>query len=342
MPKERDYSPAATLAQVAELAGVAPKTATSVLLHGKGRPETARRVREAAQQLHYLSRKSSRLSERRILLLSPVDNSGSTYYLELMKIIREMLRLSGYRMIIENTGGNPILELTAINDAIRNNVVGAILTDPKCLPAGAEQLVDSNVATVVLGAPQNLVPTGVSSVLVDNSLGVYRAVKYLRVLGHERIAYLSGQSTAFAQEQRLAGFKSALEENGRIKEEYIVELHNSITGFDAGRDGAKRLLSLDQPPTAIIADDDTVAMGCLLAASQRRPPVLVPKHLSVIGHDDLDFAEYTTPSLSTVRIDRHRLGGTAVELLQELIDGGQPNSRIVTPGLLIRDTTDAP
>jgi DNA-binding LacI/PurR family transcriptional regulator len=254
--------------------------------------------------------------------------TGSTYYLELNMIMRDMLRRKGYdRILLENAAGGE-LELAAIQEAIERGAVGAILAAPRAMPDSAERLMGAEVSTVIVGGRPEELPEGISSVSVNNRSGVSAAVFHLRALGHDRIAYLRGRALAYSDEQRFGGFKAAMEASGEgVRDEYIVDLHEPSPGFAAGQQGARFLLNLSEPPTAIVAYNDAMAMGCLREAHERK--LKVPEQLSVVGHDELRFAEFTVPPLATVRIDRHRLASQAVELLADRIRGEEPSSRSV-------------
>lgn len=329
-----------TLADVATATAVTQKTASLALRFGKGAPETVARVRKAASELGYIT-PGRRKKDGPILLMTPTE-SGSTYYLELALVIRELLRFHGYRRIlIENAGGDPGPEIEAINDAIKNHAAGAILAAPRCLPEGIDRLVRAQVPTVMIGVRPELVPRDVLSVSVSNASGVFEAVRYLRQLGHSKIAYLRGRAGAFSDDQRFEGFCRAMTEtHGQINERYVVALHAAIPDFRAGFVACDFLFGLPERPTAIVAYNDAMAMGCIVAASERGHKV--PSDLSVVGHDDLRFAEFTSPPLSSIRIDRSALGRYVVDILHAAMKGEHPGNRTLEPVFVVRKSTGPP
>ena len=109
--------------------------------------------------------------------------------------------------------------------------------------------------------------------------------------------------------------------------------------IDDARDAAGPLL--DEQPTAVFCDDDIVAAGLYLAARERG--LRIPRDLSVVGFDDMDFARVLDPALTTVALDAELLGATAFGLLEERMSGGRPRRPIVLPAeLVVRGSTGPP
>jgi DNA-binding LacI/PurR family transcriptional regulator len=134
---------------------------------------------------------------------------------------------------------------------------------------------------------------------------------------------------------------AALKEQGLVMDDdYVVDLLADAPDFSAGYRACLRLLSLRRRPTAILCYNDAMAMGCLRAAHERRVPV--PTQLSIVGHDDLPFAEYTVPPLSTVIIDRVRLGTLAARLFLALMRGEPAATEAIRTTYLQRDTVAPP
>jgi DNA-binding LacI/PurR family transcriptional regulator len=110
-------------------------------------------------------------------------------------------------------------------------------------------------------------------------------------------------------------------------------------GIEEARQAAGPLL--DERPTAVYCDDDLIAAGLYLAARERG--VRIPRDLSVVGFDDMDFARVLDPALTTVVLDAELLGATAFELLERRMAGRRSRKRIVLPAeLVVRDSTAPP
>jgi LacI family transcriptional regulator len=152
------------------------------------------------------------------------------------------------------------------------------------------------------------------------------AARHLLALGHRRIACVAGPPGLSPSDQRVAGYRRALEEAGV---EAGAVLHGDFHPA-AGADAARALLAGRRPPTAIFACNDLMAMGVLRAAAElgRR----VPADLAVVGYDDIELASYLTPSLTTVAQPKRELGREAVRLLLDRIGSPRlPSRREVLP-----------
>ena len=171
------------------------------------------------------------------------------------------------------------------------------------------------------------------SVLIDLESAGYQATKHLIQHGHQRIGLITfGFGTA---DYRLEnhGYKRALGEAGIEIDPGLIE---AVQDFDvsSGREGATRLLKLPQPPTAIFAITDLMAMGAMQAirASGRR----IPQDIALVSFNDIPVAAMLEPPLTSVSLSGNELGKEAMKLLTELIKGKEPESRqIILPTTLV-------
>jgi LacI family transcriptional regulator len=165
-------------------------------------------------------------------------------------------------------------------------------------------------------------------VLVANEAGAYSATRHLLRMGHRHIAVITGPLHLANAVERLNGFKRALAEaNVPIDADYIQEARFER---NSGYSAAKLLLRMMPRPTAIFACNDLMALGVLLAA--RELGLHCPEDLSIVGFDNLEFAELTAPALTTVHQPGYQLGTAAARLLLERIAGSQkPRQKIVLP-----------
>jgi LacI family transcriptional regulator len=165
-------------------------------------------------------------------------------------------------------------------------------------------------------------------------------MRHLLGLGHHRIAAITGPSGWMATEDRRRGYHGALAAAGILPDpELEVEANFEI---DGGRDAAGRLFALGDPPTAIFAFNDNLAIGAIQAARARG--LRVPEDVSVIGFDDVEHATIVTPALTTVRQPLAEMGRTAVSLLNRLIEGKHFETLHVelATRLVVRDSTSPP
>lgn len=171
-------------------------------------------------------------------------------------------------------------------------------------------------------------------VVWDNYSGVRQAVEYLYTLGHRKIAMIKGLPGVKPTEERTEGFLQALRQfDLHCPSQWLVEGGDYLE--TCGYEGMLSLLSLEDKPTAVFCQSDTLAIGALRAVEDSG--FGCPEDFSIIGYDDIDVASYIKPKLTTVRQDTVLMGKTAAEVLLSLIrDPKSPTSPVVLPVELVR------
>jgi DNA-binding LacI/PurR family transcriptional regulator len=181
-------------------------------------------------------------------------------------------------------------------------------------------------------------PEGVPWVALDTAGGTDAALRHLIELGHRRIAQLGSRVQYPTFQIRMARWKAALASVGVSPDESLWA--GSGFDFDDACRAAGSLLDADDPPTAVICDDDILAGGVYLAARARG--VQIPSDLSVVGFDDLPFARVLSPPLTTVRADAPRLGAVAFEALAAHMAGEEVGGQTLPVELVVRESTAPP
>jgi LacI family transcriptional regulator len=186
--------------------------------------------------------------------------------------------------------------------------------------------------------PMNVPSRDIVSVGSTNFRGGQAAARHLVELGHRRVAYLGGRATAECSQARLAGFRSALETAGLGLASDRV-LSTDDFHYENGLQGAPRLLSLPERPTAIFAASDELARGVIEAA--RSFGMSVPDDLSVVGFDDTEIARIASPPLTTVRQPLQEMGAVALRTVLRLVAGEKIDSNHVelATELVVRAST---
>jgi LacI family transcriptional regulator len=180
----------------------------------------------------------------------------------------------------------------------------------------------------------------IPSVSAAHTSGAHHAMGHLLGLGHRRIAAITGPRGWVATEDRRRGYHSALAAAGILpRPELEADSDFEIGG---GVEAAGYLLDLPEPPTAIFAFNDNLAIGAIQAARSRG--VRVPEDLSVVGFDDIEHATIVTPTLTTVRQPLAEMGRTAVSLLMRLLEGHSFETLRVelATRLVVRESTAPP
>jgi LacI family transcriptional regulator len=193
---------------------------------------------------------------------------------------------------------------------------------------------------LVVVDPLVRVDARIPSVAAANAAGAEQAMQHLLELGHRRIAAITGPPGWVATEERRQAYRGALADAG-IAFDPALELEADFD-FESGAQAAAVLLELDQPPTAIFAFNDMIAIGAMGTARLR--DVSVPDELSIVGFDDSAYAAVVHPALTTVRQPLAEMGATAVDLLVRLMRKETVDTLHLEPftRLVVRETTTPP
>jgi DNA-binding LacI/PurR family transcriptional regulator len=181
-----------------------------------------------------------------------------------------------------------------------------------------------------------------STILLDYTTGIRAAINHLAELGHSKISFLAGPHKIHSAITRENDFRDAMEAAGlQIQKKWVIECDHTLKG---GVAGFGRLQALASRPTAILCSNDMTAIGVLRAAYMGG--LRVPQDLSVIGLDDIDFAEFTLPPLTTIRLSRADLARAAFEALRQQAEeaGSSKVQRefLVSTSLVLRGSTAPP
>ncbi|MEU6858161.1 LacI family DNA-binding transcriptional regulator [Glycomyces sp. NPDC046736] len=341
----RTANPRATLAAVAERAGVSKATASKVL---NGRPgvsdETRRLVRKAIEELGYMPSTGPREPQGKGSINVVFDHILDMYSLYVLDGVIEGAAAFDVDVVTgvvatEETPNARSMGEARIRDIAARGHVGLIVVTSELTGAEIETCESLGLPLVVID-PVNPLDDRVTSVGATNWAGGVQATRHLIDLGHRRIGYIGGPNGSVFGRERLHGYREALEAAG-------IHADSALTAtghYDAasGGEAARALLSLDEPPTAIFAANDTMALGVLREARSRG--LRVPEDLSLVGFDDTYSAAWTDPPLTTVRQPLRQMGRVAARTALELAEGRVPDSHHVqlATSLVIRESTAPP
>ncbi len=313
---------------VARAAQVSQSTVSRILSAGNGvsvpiSAQTTKRVLETVAELGYqpnLHARSLRGQKTQMIAMMIADIANPFYHI-LVRRVQDIAREHGYDMLIANTDHDPEFERHFLDGIIRRPVDGVILT-PYHLKEHeiSRMMTRTGVRVTVIGQHLNL--PEVDRVFADDGLATHDAVRWLiQERGHRRIAYLSVPGTVPSR-RREAGYRGAMREAGLNLPDVYVQ-PGAFTS-ESGDAAAAFLLALPEPPTAIVACNDLMALGCLEAAN--RLGVRVPEALAVVGFDDIPEARRTTPKLTTIAQFPAEMGEYMARALFERINSDEPLS----------------
>lgn len=224
---------------------------------------------------------------------------------------------------------------------IAGGIDGIILPPPLCdSPLVLDVLLRARIPTVVVatGCP----PPEVGAVSIDDRAAARQMTTHLLDLGHQRIGFVTGNPNLTASDERLAGYRDAIEARGMA---YAGELvANGLFTYRSGLDAAEELLDQTDPPSAIFASNDDMAAACVAVAHRRG--LDVPSDLTVVGFDDSAIAMTIWPELTTIHQPIADMSRAAVDLLVAMLRGKRhseaPSARhVVLDYTLIRRQSDA-
>lgn len=330
-----------TMHDVARRAGVSVTSVSHVI--NNTRPvsdELRQRVLAAMEELGYqpnqLARSLRRGQSHTLGIIIP-DNVNP-FFAEVARGIEDFSFQNGYSLILCNSDSDLQKELHYAGVLVEKQVDGIVF-----VAAGhsMEQVVGLQRRQVpVVVVDRELQGVAADTVLADNQRGGWLATRHLLDLGHRRIGCITGPSDLTPSADRVAGYRQALAEAGLpVAEELVVrgDFH-----YEGGYRAAQQLLSLPDPPTALFACNDLMAVGAIRGAADLGRSV--PADLSVVGFDDISLASYTNPPLTTVAQPMYEIGALAARLLTERIGGLQiaPRRYVLNVRLVVRRSTAAP
>jgi LacI family transcriptional regulator len=325
-----------TIAEIAASAGVSVPTVSKVL---NGRADVAEATRRRVQQVMvdrgYQRRASG--AQRPVGLIDMVVPSlDSPWVVEVLRGAESEARKAGSQIVLTSAEKAPAADRRWLDRLATRRSDGLVLVVSEAAPEAVEQLAALHTPVVLLDPVGGSDPS-FATVGATNWAGGLSATEHLASLGHRRIAALSGRPQLVCSHERVEGYRAALGRAGIAVDERLVHFGDFCTS--GGQTGARIVLDMPDPPTAIFAGSDMQAFGVYQEAAARG--LRIPEDLSVVGFDDIAFSELMTPPLTTVRQPLARMAAEAVRLLLTTGDGtpGPPPRLELATHLVVRGST---
>jgi LacI family transcriptional regulator len=328
-----------TIADIAEFAGVSKSTVSLVLRNsGTIRPETARRVLDAARELGYVyNRAAAALRNVQNNLIGVIVNDlTNPFFVELLIGIEKVLSESGHVALMGHTAESLVIQDRVLASMREHGAAGLILSPASGTPPEIVAQARS------WGMPAVLVVREVGDFDYDfvgsnGTSGMYGATGHLIGRGHRKIAYIGPRDSGMTSRARLGGYRAAMRDAGlAVAEDWIIDV--SITP-EGGQKGVAEVLRLADRPTAMVCYNDRVAIAVLNELSRRG--LVAGRDIAVIGFDGIGDAAFCHPPLTTMAVDPHRQGELASRLLLGRLERSDvpPTKHVVEPELVVRETT---
>ena len=257
-----------------------------------------------------------------------VSDVTNPVYFQIIRGAEAAAADTGYTIVLADSQESGLIERHSVERAI-SAVDGVILT--------SSRMSDSTIRTVAKQRPTVVLNRSfpeVPCVVTDNARGMRRAVEHLAELGHDRLTYLAGPESSWADGMRWRSIREAC-----LELELTVRRLGPYAPTVAG--GVAAVADLRRSPsTAVVAYNDLVAIGLMRGLG--RLGVRVPDEVSVVGFDNIFGSDFCTPALTTVAAPLRDLGAAGVQLLRALLTGAPPGTgrpTVLPVQLIVRDST---
>lgn len=305
-----------TIRDVAKYAGVSFGTVSNVLNGVSTVTEENRiKVENAIAQLGYRRNQAAfqLRSNRSNSIGLVIPDITNPFYPEVARGVDDMARSSRFNMFLCNKDRSDQKENDAVEALLEKNVDGIVLVKPRMTP---ERINDINILCPLVLVDADPANVTCDVVNVDDYSGMATAVEKCVALGHVKIAFISGLKDSYSSQRRLNAFRETMQKYGLpIPDGYIGE--GDFTA-DSGKRIFRQFMNLQAPPTVVMAANDMMALGCISAAHEMG--VNVPEDVSIVGYDDIQSAQLSTPRLTTILHPKYELGQTAMKVLRQRIE----------------------
>lgn len=305
-----------TIIDVAREAGVSYGTVSRVINDSPNvKEETRERVKEVIDRMGFVGNRSARslVSGKSHVIGLLIPDLGTAYIGEIIRGIDLEMESANYNLMLYTTHRRETKESGYISSLIQSGVDGVILILPRNPAKFLEKLRSLNFPYVLVDH-QGIDDRG-PAVGATNYQGGFDATEYLISQGHRQIAFITGSMDLGCSQERLNGYQDAMKKhNLAVESGWVVEGDFEQT---TGYEGANKLMSLPNRPTAIFASNDMMAFGVMNAV--RDQGLKIPGDISVVGFDDIFQSSQTMPGLTTVRQPLEQMGREATRMLLEMM-----------------------
>jgi LacI family transcriptional regulator len=323
---------------IAKLAKVSPTTVSHVINETRFvMPETKERVYRAMRELKYqpnlLARSLATGKTQTVgLVISDIRNP---FYPELVQGVEEMAVKNDYNVFLCNTDYDIEKGMKSIGALIKRKIDGIIVASSQVDSSILKQLTDTDVNFVLVDWCKRNIK--VDSLYFDYKVGMAEAVSHLISLGHRDIYFIGGPKNLKTAEIRIRNFIDIVESYKDLNLNYkILEGNHKI---DGGYEATRKMLKNKDLPTAVMCSNDLTAIGAMKAFQSGG--LKIPDDISIIGLDNIALTEIVSPELTTIELERYKIGKTAMEMLLNRIKDKKLPKQICTfkTKLIVRKST---
>jgi len=302
------------------------------------RKETREKVLEAVKAVGYRPNMMARnfRAKKAFAVVVLVPNIANPFFSRVIRGIEQGAQLEGYAVLLGDTQGLKEREAEYISLVSSRQADGVIQLSAN-VDGVLDILGDVDGPIPLVNACECAVNPPCPTVRIDNVAAAQKAMEHLISLGHERIGIVLGPGDSPLTIGRLKGYKLALKKHKLPFDKRLVASGDFSLG--SGRRAVPSLSSVNYPPTAIFCCNDEMAIGAMHRV--KKDGFRVPEDISIIGFDDIEFASYVDPALTTISQPTEELGKVAFSVLLDLLEGRTPEQMefVLPTELIVRDST---
>ena len=302
-------------------------------------PQLSRRVWKVIEELGYYPNTQARalVSGRSRIFGLIVSEITNPFFPEIVQGFEDMAVQHNYEVLLTSTVHDSKRMAHSVRRMLERRVDGVAIVTYGMEEALLENLKSRNVPLVFIDVGPSL--SRISNIRIDYLHGIRQAVQHLAALRHQRIAFISGPLTLKTAAARKRAFSQSMSEIGMgARSEYLVEGNHTM---ESGIAAMKKLLALPERPTAVVCSNDMTAIGAMRESYEQG--VVIPTELSVVGFDDIRFAQFVTPPLTTVRMSQTEIARLAFKALLADVQRKAPSPSgteyTLTTSLVLRQST---
>jgi DNA-binding LacI/PurR family transcriptional regulator len=306
-----------TIEDVARLAGVSNSTVSRVLNKKEYVKESTReKVFNAVGELGYKPSRIARSLRANVsqiigLIISDIQNP---FFTSLVRAVEDVAYSHNYSLLLCNTDEDPEKEKLYVELMLSERVSGVIITPTREYDCPVQKLLEMHIATVCVD--RQVLDCETDSVVSDNVESSFKLVEHLIDHGHQRIGALFGPSDITTFRERLTGYRDAHSQYDLPVDESLIAqgIPKELEGYEL----ANQLLDLPEPPTAIIAGNNLMALGAIHAIKDRK--LSLPGDISIVSFDDREWAQLITPTITVASQPTYEMGREAAELVMRRLE----------------------
>jgi len=255
------------------------------------------------------------------------EGISSPYYSLVFNALEKEVKKHGYNLTLFSR----IDDLNPLNN--QKKIDGVIIS---CFPRLESKIQELKQLIPIILIDNISLDKSISSVTIDNFNSSREVTNHLIAAGHKRIGFISGLLNSDVCKDRLSGYTTAMQNSGFEPDSTLI--YRGDYSYESGERGAEKLLSIKNPPTAIVCANDSMAIGAMKAI--RESGFNIPEDIGVVGFDDIDVSSRVFPSLTTIKVPITKMAEESIKMLISLIKGNdlEYKHKILPAHLVIRNS----